>query len=129
MSHSPKEEQARIIGQLAGIYKNSNALLTPMINQVDFEKAINEDNIDFYLDNIVKGFAAETIKKMDNSDDIQKSELEAESKKDLGRLQYVTVVFDNMHKGVYVDVIDTETNTYKDNAINRKFNRVGQKSN
>ena len=124
-SHS-KTNQARIIGQIQGCYKNTKTLLTPTINQIEFEKAVREDSTPFFFDEVIKGYATETLKKVEReTDEIKKSEILTDSKTELSSLERVDVVFDNMTKSMYVDVIDTTTNTYKDNAINRKFDRVG----
>ena len=125
-SHS-KTNQARIIGQIQGCYKNTKTLLTPTINQIEFEKAVREDSTSFFFDEVIKGYATETLKKVEKeTDEIKKSEILTDSKTELNSLERVDVVFDNMTKSMYVDVIDTTTNTYKDNAINRKFDRVGE---
>ena len=98
-----------------------------MINQIEFDRAIQEDKTKFYFNDVVKSYATETLSKIEKeSDEIKKSELLLESKTELSSLGIVDVVFDNVVKSFYVDVIDTETNTYKDNAINRKFDRVGR---
>ena len=122
-----KTEQARIIGQIQGIYNNADSLLEPTINQVEFEKAIKEEKISFYFDDVIKGFAADAISKAEvEEDEAKKDELLKSSASQLASLQPVQVVFDNVIKSIYVDVIDVQTGFYKDNAINRKFNRVGR---
>lgn len=123
---APKHEQARIIGQIQGIYSNASSLLKPKMNHTDFEKAVKEDNISFYFKDIVKKFAADTISKSESeTDDIKKSELINNSVKQLSSLETLDIVFDKITKSVFVDVIDIETNSYKDNAVNRLLGRVG----
>lgn len=125
LSHS-KTEQARIIGQIQGCYNNASSLIRPTINQIEFEKAIKEDNTLFFFDDVIKAYAGVTLEKIEKeTDEVKKSEILVESKGELSSLEKINVVFDNITKGLYVDVIDTETNTYKDNALNRKFDRVG----
>ena len=122
-----KGEQARIIGQIQSVYKNTDSLLKPTINQVEFEKAIQEDKTAFFFDNVVKGFASEAIAKAEKEqDEDKKQEIIKSSAAQLASLQPIQVVFDKMVKSIYVDVICLETNTFKDNAINRKLDRVGK---
>lgn len=122
-----KHEQARIIGQIQGCYNNTEILLKPTINQIEFEKAIKQDKIGFYFDDIIKSYASDILKQVEEeTDSVKKSEILSDSKDALICLEKIDVVFDNMVKGIYVDVIDSTTNTYKDNAINRKFERVGE---
>ena len=126
MSNHSKHEQARIIGQIQGCYNNTQTLLKPTINQIEFEKAIKEDKTLFFFDEVIKSYASETLRKaVAEEDSIKKSEILLESKRELSPLEKIDVVFDNMVKSIYVDVIDAATNTYKDNALNRKFERVG----
>lgn len=123
----PKHEQARIIGQIQGIYSNASSLLTPTINQVEFEKAIKEDNTSFYFDDVIKGYADKALNDISKEpDDKKKEEILKSSSNQLSSLEPVQVVFDKMTKSIFVDVIDLTTNCYKDNAINRKFDRVGK---
>lgn len=122
-----KGEQARIIGQIQGCYKNTDSLLKPTINQVEFEKAIQEDKIPFFFDNVIKSYAADAISKAEKeADETEKQEIIKSSANELASLQPIQVVFDKMVKSIYVDVICLETNTFKDNAINRKLDRVGK---
>jgi hypothetical protein len=122
----PKSETARIIGQIQGCYKNVDTLIKPTINQIEFEKAIKEDKIAFYFDEVIKAYATSTLEAIEaETDEVKKSEIAIESKNNFSTLENVNVVFDNIVKSIYVDVIDINTNTYKDNAINRKFERVG----
>lgn len=124
-SHA-KKETARIIGQIQGSYNNSRTLVSPTINQLDFEKAVTEDKTRFFFDDVIKAFAEDNLKKAESEkDEIKKSEILSESTKEFSCLEKINVVFDNVTKSFFVDVIDTETRTYKDNAINRKFERVG----
>ena len=123
---APKYEQARIIGQIQSIYSNASSLLKPTINQVDFEKAIKEDETRFYFDDIIKGYTSKTLEEINKeTDEVKKSEILFQSMEQLSSLQPIDVVFDKVTKSIYVDVIDRESNSYKDNAINRKLNRVG----
>lgn len=127
MFNHAKNEQARIIGQIQGCYNNVSSLIRPTINQIEFEKAIKEDKITFFFDDVIKAYAADSLKKVeDESDSIKKGEILFEAKNQLSPLEKIDVVFDNMVKSMHVDVIDITTNTYKDNAINRKFERVGK---
>lgn len=122
-----KTEQARIIGQIQSIYKDSKSLLTPTINQVEFEKAITEDGTKFFFDDVIKGFVDKALQDAEKeTDEVKKSELLLSSASQVASLEKVNVVFDNMQKSIYVDVIDLNHKTYKDNAINRKLERVGQ---
>jgi hypothetical protein len=122
-----KGEQARIIGQIQGIYSNADSLLKPTMNQVEFEKAIQEDKILFYFSDVVKSFSADALSKIEKEEDVvKKQEILKSSSDQLASLQSVEVVFDKMVKSIYVDVICLDTNTFKDNAINRKLDRVGQ---
>lgn len=126
-THIAKSEQARIIGQIQGMYSNASSLVKPTMNQVEFEKAVREERIDFYFDNVVKGYASEAMSKIEKEeDDVKKSEILTESFNQLSCLSPVDVVFDKMIKSIYVDLIDVESKTYKDNSINRKFSRVGK---
>ena len=59
MSTHSKNEQARIIGQIQGCYNNVSTLIRPAINQVEFEKAIQEDKIAFFLSMITLGPVAQ----------------------------------------------------------------------
>ncbi len=126
LTHS-KSEQARIIGQIQGCYNNVSTLIRPTINQIEFEKAVREDKISFFFDDVIKAYATDTLKKVEEeTDSVKKSETLTSAKNQLSSLEKIDVVFDNMLKSFHVDVIDTETNTYKDNAINRRFDRVGE---
>ncbi len=124
---TPKHEQARIIGQIQSCYSNVSTLVRPTINQIEFEKAVKEDKTPFYFEEVIKAYAGETLSTIEKEqDEIKKSEILIDSNKQLSSLEKINVVFDNVSKGIYVDVIDTETNTYKDNSINRKLERVGK---
>lgn len=126
MLHQAQLETAKRIGQIQGCYKNVETLLVPTVNQVDFEKALAEDNTKFYLDKFVKSYAAESLKEIESEQDaIKKGELAVFSANQLNSLERVDVVFDGITKSIFVDAIDPETKTYKDNGINRLFNRVG----
>lgn len=123
----PKNEQARIIGQIQGCYNNVSSLIRPTINQIEFEKAVKEDKISFFFDDVIKAYATDTLKKVEEeADQIKKGEILIEAKNQLTSLEKINVVFDNVVKSMHVDVIDTETNTYKDNELNRIFDRVGE---
>lgn len=127
MSNHSKIETARIIGQIQGCYNNVGVLLKPTINQVEFEKAIQEEKIPFFFDHVIKGYAGDALKRVEaETDEIKKGEIAAEASKEFLPLEEITVVFDNVQKSIFVDVIDITTGTYKDNAINRKFDRVGR---
>ena len=126
LTHS-KSEQARIIGQIQGCYKNTSSLIRPTINQIEFEKAVREDKISFYFDDVIKAYATDSLKKAEGeADSLKKGEILTAAKTQLNSLEKIDVVFDNMVKSMYVDVIDTTNNTYLDNALNRKFDRVGE---
>lgn len=126
LSHA-KLEQARIIGQIQKCYTNSDALLTPTVNQIEFEKAIQKDNTSFFFEEVIKGYAGEQIAAIEKEqDETAKQEILKKSNEDLSSLQKIHVVFDNVVKGIYVDVIDTITKSYKDNEINRLLDRVGK---
>lgn len=122
-----KGEQARIIGQIQSVYSNASSLLKPTINQVEFEKAIQEDKTPFYFDHVIKGYATDALSRIEKEEDPSKKEEIAKSAADqFASLQPVEVVFNKVVKSIYVDVICLDTNTFKDNAINRKLDRVGQ---
>lgn len=126
VSHS-KIEQARIIGQIQGCYNNTATLIRPTINQIEFEKAVTEDKIPFYFDDVIKAYAGETLTKIEKeTDEVKKGEILFESNKELSTLEKINVVFDNLTKSIYVDAIDPVSKTYKDNALNRKLDRVGK---
>lgn len=127
MFSNQAKERARIIGQIQKCYINSEALLTPTINQVDFEKAIQKDKTNFFYEEVIKSYTDKQLKAINAEPDNEKQkEIIAKSEQELACLQKVHVVFDSMVKGLYVDVIDPATNTFKDNEINRYFNRVGK---
>lgn len=122
-----KGEQARIIGQIQSVYSNAGSLLKPTINQVEFEKAIKEDNTAFFFEDVVKGFATKALSDIEKEEDeVKKQAILKASADQLASLRPVNVVFDKMVKSIYVDSICTETNTFKDNAINRKLDCVGK---
>lgn len=122
-----KSEQARIIGQIQSVYSNASSLLKPTINQVEFEKAIKEDNTPFFFEDVIKGFTTKALSEIESEkDEVKKQELIKASVDEVASLRPVEVVFDKMVKSIYVDVICLETNTFKDNAINRKLDRVGK---
>lgn len=124
---SPKQNQARIIGQIQGCYNNVSSLVRPTINQIEFEKAIKEDKTSFFFEDVIKSYAGTVLESIESEkDEVKKSEILTVSQKELSSLERISVVFDNVIKGFFVDVIDIETNLYKDNAINRKFDRVGK---
>ena len=127
MFSNQAKERARIIGQIQKCYINSEALLTPTINQVDFEKAIQKDKTNFFYEEVIKSYTDKQLKAINAEPDNEKQkEIIAKSEQELACLQKVHVVFDSMVKGLYVEVIDPATNTFKDNEINRYFNRVGK---
>lgn len=124
LTHS-KQETARIIGQIQGCYNNRTSLIRPTVNQIEFEKAIQEDKTAFYFEDVIKSYSSEILSKVESEkDEVKKSEILTKSNEQLSSLEKINVVFDNMVKSIYVDVIDINTNTYKDSAINRKLDRV-----
>jgi hypothetical protein len=121
-----KKDQARIIGQIQKSYNNAGSLLNPTINQIEFEKAIKKDNTPFFFEDVIKSFASTQLKAIDlEKDETLKTEMIQKSSTEIASLEKIDIVFDNMIKGIYVDVIDLETKTYKDNEINRLLDRVG----
>jgi hypothetical protein len=120
-----KVEQARIAGNILSLYSNAKAIVTPTINQVDFEKSVREDKISFFFDEIVKRFATDKQIQLDKEKDpIKKAELGKKIETELGGLVKVDVVFDSMKKSMWVDIFDTESKTYKDNSLTRQLNLV-----
>lgn len=121
----PKTEQARISGNILRSY-NGTEKLTPVINQVEFEKSVKEDNITFYLDDVIKSWSGDMIKKLEEEkDEVKKSELNDQITNQISSLKKIDVVFDKVMKSVWVDVIDTESKTIKDNSLTRKLNLAG----
>lgn len=124
---TPKQEKARILGQINSCYSNSNQLITPKINQIEFEKAINDDKLVIFVEDMFKSYSESALEQSQNEeDDLKKSEILINCKKELSRLSKIDIVFNNLVKSVWVDSIDIETNTYKDSSINRILNRVGK---
>lgn len=124
--NAPKLKQAENIGRMSAIYSNSKELLTPTINSIAFEKAMKESDTKFYFEEIVKGFISKSLKEIESEkDEIKKGEHTITIAQNFNYLEKINVVFDGIMKSIYVDVIDIATNKYKDNAINKSFDRVG----
>lgn len=123
----PKFDQARIASQILSCYNGTDKLTTPIINQVDFEKSIQEDKINFVLDNVMKSWSSSMISKLEEEkDEVKKSELNTEITKEISVLHKIDVVFDRMVKSVWVDIIDVTTKTFKDNSLTKKLNLSGK---
>jgi hypothetical protein len=122
-----KTEQARIIGQIQSVYTNAPDLLKSTMNQLEFEKAIQEDKTPIFFNDVVKGYASDALNRINKeTDEVKRGEILKSSFNQLACLSPITVVFDRMTKSVYVDAIDLESGLYKDIAINRKLDRVGK---
>lgn len=123
----PKFEQARIASNILKSYNNSDALVTPIINQIEFEKSIIEDKITIVPDEVMKSWAGKMQEKLQNEKDaIKKSELSQEIEGQIRPLHKVDVVFNSVVKSVWADIVDVETKRFKDNSLTRKLNISGK---
>ncbi len=114
-----KLNQARIIGQIQKSYSNSQALTTPTMSFEDFEKCQKDDNIQFFLKDVVKGYTEKVIKE-------GKEEAIEKAEKEFAPLKALNVVSQTGVNVVYYDAVDIEKGEYKDNSINRFLNRSGK---
>lgn len=122
-----KLEQARIAGNILSCYNNVAKFTTPIINQVEFEKSVTEDKINFILPDVMKSWTESMIAKLEaEKDKIKKSELDEQIQKEIAPLAKVDVVFNNVVKSMYVDIIDIETKKYKDNSLTKKLSLAGK---
>lgn len=123
----PKFEQARISANILSCYNGVQKLTTPIINQIEFEKSVIEDKILFYPDEVMKSWSSKMIDSLNKEkDEIKKSELNNNIQKQMESLCKVNVVFDKVVKSVYVDIINAESKTYKDNSLTKKLNLAGK---
>lgn len=121
----PKLDQARISQNILNSYNNVKTLTRPAINQIEFEKSVSEDKIDFYLEDVIKGYIAKMISKLESEKDlIKKSELDNEIQDQLAPLVQIDVVFNNVTKSVWVDILDSDTKKYKVNSLTKKLKLV-----
>lgn len=118
----PKFEQARISQNILNSYSNVEKVTRPIINQVEFEKSITEDKIEFYLEDVMKSYTTKMISKLEaETDIIKKSELDNDIQDQLAPLVQIDVVFNNVTKSVWVDIFDPETKKYKVNSLTKKL--------
>lgn len=120
-------DRAHKAGQILSCYKETSNFTTPIINQVEFEKSVNEDKIPFVLDNVMKSYSSDMMKKLEAEKDIiKKSELDEQIQTELSVMRKVNVVFDSVVKSVWVDIVDPVTKLYKDNSLTKKLNIAGK---
>lgn len=120
-------DRAYKAGQILSCYKETTQHTTPIINQIEFEKSVSEDKIPFVLDNVMKSYTSDMMKKLEEEKDIiKKSELDEQIQTELSVMRKVNVVFDSVVKSVWVDIIDPVTKLYKDNSLTKKLNIAGK---
>ncbi len=122
----PKLEQARIASNILNSYNGVQKLTRPIINQVEFEKAVIEDKIQFYSEEVLKSWSTKMLDQLEQeTDSIKKAELDSRIQEQIKPLVRIDVVFDSVVKSVYVDILDQDKK-YKDNSLTQKLNLVGK---
>lgn len=123
----PKIEQARIASNILKSYNGVEKLTTPTISQIEFEKSVIEDKIPFYLDEVIKSWSKDMSVKLEKEADvIAKSELSKSITSQVNNLAKIDIVFNGAVKTVWADVVDSTTNSYRDNSLTRKLNLSGK---
>lgn len=114
--------KAEQIGRILACYgEQVKDITTPTLSQVDFEKAVKDGQIKFYLDDRIQKALVQAQDALKNVDTLQKSDLSGKIRDEFGCLLKVNVVFNNATKTVWVDCIDPLSKGYKDNAITRQL--------
>lgn len=123
----PKLEQARIASNILKSYNGIEKLTTPVISQIEFEKSVIEDKIPFYLDEVIKSWSKDMSSKLESEkDELVKSEIAKSITSQAKSLSKIDIVFNGAVKTVWADIVDSETNLYKENSLTKKLNLSGK---